>query len=412
MPYVPVNTFTVKDSINFCPPATMSIGTKNDVDSGFVNFIWFENGIKSNEKGSVYTSNFKSSTKLKLIKTSIKGNCAASDSVQLMASKNIYIPFQDSFRVCKNIHLNIGGDSIADTKIEWSSRLFPGIKREFNPMYAFTANDTFTVKVSSISGSCASQKKVYIYVEPSPTLYLARTQFHLCAEEYLTLQPVLNQGVEQRISYVWSPALNLDNALKKSCVFYSQKNGAFTYKLIATDTVFHCYDSAIVKIFNIEKPEQPVLGINARGAVIKNFDQKFTYRWYKNGLLKTQTTNDSQYVVSGSEEVYGNYKVIVLNKDSVECRDSSNTVTIEPIIHVKSNTILSVNTFPNPAEDKLTLEGIRGGFYEIVDYTGRIAMKGILNENKSIEIRELVDGLYFIHINFEGRTYRGSFIKK
>ena len=412
VPYIPVNTFTLKDSIDFCPPATMSIGAKNDIDSGYVNFIWFENGIKSNEKGSSFTSNFKSSTKLKLIKTSIKGNCTASDSVQLMASKNIYIPFQDSFRVCKNMLLNIGGDSIADTKIEWSSRLFPGIKREFNPMYTFAANDTFTVKVSSISGSCASQKKVYIYVEPSPMLYINREQSYICAEEFLTLQPVLFQGVEQRINYVWTPSLNLDNPFRKSCVFYSEQAGTYTYKLIATDTMYHCYDSTKVRIFNIEQPVHPVLGINVNGAVIKNFDQKYTYRWYKNGILKTQTANDSQYVVSGAEQIYGNYMVIVVNKDSVECIDSSNTVSIEPIIHVKSNNILTVNSFPNPAEDLISLEGIRGGLYEITDYTGRLAMKGRMTENKSIEIRELVDGLYFIHINFEGRTYRGSFIKK
>jgi hypothetical protein len=412
MPYVPLSNISVKDSIDFCPPATLAFGIKNDIDSGFVNYTWFENNIKISEKRPVYSANFNSNTKLKLIKTSLKGQCVVGDSVQLTVSKNIYIPYQDSFRVCENNAISIGGDSITDTKIEWSSRLHPTIKREFNPSYNFTANDTFTVKVSSVLGSCSSQKQIYIYVEPKPDLYFTRDQNYICSEDFLSILPILKQGFEHRIKFTWSPSVNLDNPEKKNTVFYTNQAGTYQYKLVATDTVFQCSDSNYFKVYNIERPVKPILGSNAKGAVIKNFDLKYTYRWYKDGVLKTQPVKDSQYVVSGAEEVYGTYKVIVINKDSTECVDSSNSFTIVPLINVGTTNRGTILIYPNPASDILRIEGVNGGLFDIIDYTGRSIKAGMLNENKSIEIKEMVEGLYLIHINFEGRTYSGSFIKK
>lgn len=415
VPYVPVISISARDTVLFCSPSNLTFGVNKDIDSGFVNYLWYESGNKISNSLPLYKNTFTSKTNVKLIKVPVSGKCLVKDSVWLIPSSTIKIPFKDTIKVCENSWINLGGDSIDNCKIEWTSKKYPNVSTKFNPKYLINFNDTFLVKVTSVTGSCSSQKSIFTYAKPRPDYYDVGYKFKTCSVNGWYLQPAYLRGNERNIKFTWYPTLNLSDSDKLYTVFHSYLQGDFSYKFKAIDTVYHCYDSVEYSIRNIEFPDKPVLGANSKGTVIKNYDSRFIYRWYKDNLLIAQSTNDSQFVVPIGNTKWGVYKVIATNADSIDCSDTSDLFTLtDPGSVLKiSNNILIV--YPNPANDKLFIKDFNGKIEKaeatIYDFIGQKVLIQNPSANGEINISNLLPGVYSIRVNFENELFNSIFIK-
>ncbi len=82
-------------------------------------------------------------------------------------------------------------------------------------------------------------------------------------------------------------------------------------------------------------------------------------------------------------------------------------------LHTNANQKLIV--YPNPASNLLSLQyvsKIKNAHYEVYDLTGRLVLKGNLNESNTISIQSLNAGLYIIKIVDGGEVYSAKFLKE
>ena len=412
IPYVSTIDISNMDTIFFCRTTTLTLGTIKDIDSGFVNYLWYENGKKISNSLSTYQKTYTSQSNVRLQKSPISSKCVIKDSVVIKPSTTIIIPFKDTIKACQYSWINVGGDSIDNTKIEWTSKKYPNVITLFNPKYQLNANDTFLVKVSSTSGACSSQKNIYAYRWLKPILF-SPGEYKTCYS-YIDMpigmsSNTLNSG---NFKYRWYPGKKLSDSTSFYTSYYSttlfQKD---RYKLIVIDTTTKCYDSAEIAITTYQRPVKPVIAENVNGIVIRNFDKNFAYQWHKNDTM-LQIAIDSQFVFPSGKTKWSRYKVTVISKDSGFCADTSEKFSLANPNSLNPLNNNSFSVYPNPANDKLFIKGFKNGMeLIIIDITGR-EMKLEKLEGNEININRLVAGLYFIRINFEGSIITANFIKQ
>jgi hypothetical protein len=412
VPYIPTINISNKDTIFFCNNTTLTLGTNKDIDSGFVNYLWFENGKKISNSLSTYQKTYTSQTAIRLIKSPILGNCLLKDSVVIKPSSAIKIPFKDTIKACANTWVYVGGDSINNTKIEWTSKKYPTVKTEFNPKYQLNFNDTFLVKVTSTTGSCSSQKNIYAYKLPNPYID-CQPELKTCYTGFVMPIGTSNTtGNWNTLKYAWHPGKNLsDSTIIRPVFITAARFTKESYKLIVVDTVTKCYDSAEMAITTYKRPVKPLLAKNVNGVVIRNFDKAFAYKWFKNDTM-VQIASDSQFVFPSGKMEWGMYKVTVVSKDSGFCADTSE---IFKLTNPNSLNTINKNSFlvyPNPAHDKLFIKGLKNGMeVKLFDVAGRVIIIKEMTDFNTININTLVAGMYFITINFEGSLQVVNFIK-
>ena len=68
-----------------------------------------------------------------------------------------------------------------------------------------------------------------------------------------------------------------------------------------------------------------------------------------------------------------------------------------------------VKIYPNPGSDLIYIEGIDVGKISVADAQGKIQSYKI--ENGKVDISQLLDGIYFMVIDFQGKRYTQTFVK-
>ncbi len=415
VPYIPTLNLSNQDTVLFCKPATLIFGNKVDLDSGFVKYLWYENGKKISNSLPTYQNTLTAKTKLLLIKSPLSGQCLLKDSILLIPSSTINIPFEDTIKACENTWINIGGDSIENTKIEWASKKYPNIRTEYNPKYQLNFSDTFSVTVSSTGGGCTSQKNIYAFAISRPQFINDFTHYITCSLSGVWLVAALKVN-RDHIKYSWDPSNYLNASNWYYANFINAPQGNYAYKLKAIDSISTCYDSIVYTIRNIETPIKPILGVNDKGVVIKNYDMRFTYKWYKDSVFVNQIANDSQFVVPNGSTNWGDYWVIATNTDSVDCIDTSYLFTLKDPGSIYKSHKHELAVYPNPSHDKLFIKNFMGNLEEAEASVYNCFGQNVLIQNPSakgeINISNLIPGVYFISVNFEGKLFTSVFIKK
>lgn len=416
VPYIPSISINSKDTILFCSPSKYTFGINKDVDSGFVNYLWYENGSKMTNSLPVYQNTFTSKIKVKLIKSPVSGTCLVKDSVLLIPSSTIKIPFKDTIKACQYSWINVGGDSIDNTKIEWTSKKYPNVKTEFNPKYQLNANDTFLVKVSSTSGACSSQKNIYAYKLPNPYID-CQPELKTCYTGNIMPMSTYNStGNWNTLRYRWYPGKNLsDSTIAKPYFRTATRLTKESYKVIVVDTITKCYDSAEIAITTYERPVKPIIAENTNGVVIRNFDKKFAYKWFKNDTF-VQLANDSQFVFPSGKAEWGKYKVTVISKDSGFCADTSLIFDFKETVSNPTLNKNSIVVFPNPTNGKLFIKystvNLENTEVFIYDLVGQMVLVQNPKANGELNISNLIPGVYSIRVNFENELFNTIFIKQ
>jgi len=127
------------------------------------------------------------------------------------------------------------------------------------------------------------------------------------------------------------------------------------------------------------------------------------YQWYLNGVAIPGATGQN-YTPTES----GEYTATIVTEDG--CIATSLPVFVIISATSKIDNFLSLNLYPNPAKDQITIEGIENKFtYSIFDFTGKSLMREITSE-KNISISSLTEGVYVIRIEQDGKVYMTRFV--
>lgn len=88
-------------------------------------------------------------------------------------------------------------------------------------------------------------------------------------------------------------------------------------------------------------------------------------------------------------------------------------VDAEPTSSIQEDKLASISLSPNPATQQLQLVGLnQKGNYSIINLVGKTVKEGIINENEqSIQISDLVKGVYFMNIEIDNQKVQRKFIK-
>ncbi|MBR8537655.1 T9SS type A sorting domain-containing protein [Carboxylicivirga sediminis] len=82
---------------------------------------------------------------------------------------------------------------------------------------------------------------------------------------------------------------------------------------------------------------------------------------------------------------------------------------------IDDNTIASIQVYPNPVAEQLHIKGLKNTkdiTYSIFNSTGECITKGIITDNKAIDVNSLSAGLYFVHFKGDNAYTPVKFIKK
>ncbi|GEN76474.1 hypothetical protein CHA01nite_22140 [Chryseobacterium hagamense] len=111
-------------------------------------------------------------------------------------------------------------------------------------------------------------------------------------------------------------------------------------------------------------------------------------------ISETQTSSACGTFSYGEVEDYGVYLLTPANLSANEINRPQN-----------------ISVYPNPASDVLNISGIEGTEFEIYNAAGQLMHKGKIAD-KTINVRDLVKGVYFIQIRNKDHVTKLKFIKK
>ena len=122
------------------------------------------------------------------------------------------------------------------------------------------------------------------------------------------------------------------------------------------------------------------------------------YEWWASGELEP-VLRISTSAFQGVETV-----------TDIEYRDS-----YDPQLAGTNELFADVNVFPNPATDRIRLDGVEiGSVYSVLSSDGKVCGSGVIASNSAdIEISELLPGQYTLFLKSEGGTFgKSSFVKQ
>jgi len=126
-------------------------------------------------------------------------------------------------------------------------------------------------------------------------------------------------------------------------------------------------------------------------------DRKTFYEYNNNGLLESEI-----YYPDGCDTVRFDVYYYYYSQNSFGIRNNSITETFLP--------------YPNPAHEQFSIDGIDTGIqpalYRVYDITGSQVIMGKLEDNNNtVNISELVPGIYFVKVNIPNKKLVGRFTK-
>lgn len=132
-------------------------------------------------------------------------------------------------------------------------------------------------------------------------------------------------------------------------------------------------------------------------------------------FMQTENVLDNDYLVD-EESLYFNY--MLESADEYEF-DSSNYQLVDmsdyyySIINIASKAnkkFHSVNIYPNPVKDIISIQGISNGTIQIFNAQGQSVYEGSVNEN--MNMGHLTSGVYTFKVQNQSQYYSGKFIKE
>ena len=195
---------------------------------------------------------------------------------------------------------------------------------------------------------------------------------------------------ENMLSYSWSNGVNTNEILVSN---------AGTYSVTVVDT-FSC---TLEQSINVSQLDTPVIVINESNSVLTaNTSQSVnSYQWYLNNDVLV-----GQIFQSLTINADGQYHVIVVNNSGCEARspnfDHNSTSSIRDVYHREQ-----IKIYPNPTSTVVNIsEDHIVNQVTVFDLKGQVVLSE--NSKNTVDVSELLKGLYVIHVN----TNNGVFASK
>ncbi len=143
---------------------------------------------------------------------------------------------------------------------------------------------------------------------------------------------------------------------------------------------------------------------------------------FRNIFLPDSTTNfeGSQgyvsYMIRANENVENNTVIrnsagIYFDQNPPVITNTTLSVMVDMLTSIESPISQNIIVFPNPNTGEFEIQGVYQGQYEIIDISGRVVQSGHIRNNKSIDISNQAQGIYFIIINSNNNVSINKIIK-
>jgi len=264
------------------------------------------------------------------------------------------------------------------------------------------ASGTYSVTVSNGVG-CSAQATQTVTVFSLPPINAG-------ADVSTCLSTNVNLMATGGVSYVWHPGATLSDSTIANPV--------------AGPTVSTCYyvvGTAAGGCVNTDTVCVTVLGNPPVPMIVKGNDTLYctpatytTYQWYYNGVAISGATNPN-YVYTQN----GNYYVEVSNSNG--CTTVSAIITITDVGVEELNEYLSMNIYPNPASEQITIDlySLKQENYklQLMNVSGQVIYAETINLNSTtvktqIDLSTYPQGIYLIQLSNQENVYSRRVIKK
>lgn len=306
--------------------------------------------------------------------TGTDGCSATSSDVVVTINENPVVDLGTNQAICQgdSILLSAGNGGVA---YEWSNG-------STNETIMIDTAGTYNVAVTDANGCSTISSDVVVTMNENPVVDLGTNQ-SVCEGATVTLNAG-NDGA----TYLWS-----NNATSQTVVV--DETG--TYHVTVTDTNNCTTVSDDVDITVNPLPQVTVSADKETICVGKTANLTAagasTYSWSTNQTGTSITVSpetETTYTVTGTSNGCSNEATI--------------TIHVDPCLGVNDTEVANVIAYPNPANAVVTVsgEGMTNYFttYSVVDVTGRTVMtNSISSEQFQIDVKELVNGVYFVNLS-------------
>lgn len=241
---------------------------------------------------------------------------------------------------------------------------------------------------------CESSDTLTINVNPAPNVVLQSNNSAICIGETTSLNA---SGAD---SYAWNQGLNNDATQNVNPILTT------SYIVIGTD-LQGCKNSDTLKMV---VNALPIVTLQANKLVVCEGQSvnllasgASTYTW-NNGL----STGASKTVSPTTSLEY-----IVVGKDINGCENSDSLfITVENCLGISETKTDNIMVYPNPATDFIMLKGaeLSSTFHtvQIINVAGKILYSAqVMYAEESIDVSNLIDGIYFVHlIGSQNKTFK------
>jgi hypothetical protein len=330
--------------------------------------------------------------------TNVNG-CKNKDSVKITVLPVPLVDAGTDTNICKNTTIQLKG-KIGNTCV-WHPGKGLSDSTVANPTIALQTTTTYTLNSTALNG-CSNTDTVKILVLPLPIINAGSDQ-SVC--KTTTVQLYATGG----ITYIWSPGATLTD----STVYNPMANPSVTtsYTLTGISNA-GCKSNDTIKITVLPLPAIPTL--TQKGDTLICTSGYFAYQWYLNNISIPGATNSELKYVSN-----GVYYVSVSNNTG--CSSNSAELTVNDVGIEENKASFSVNVFPNPTIDEMTLElnfsQTENVIVNIINATGQKIYSSQLKQvsglyRKSIDLKEIPNGIYYLQIVADKITLRKKIIKQ
>jgi hypothetical protein len=406
----PLPTISVTGASSVCIGDTLNLTA-----TGGVTYQWSPGNSILNSNSNIASVYPITSTTYTVIGTSTLG-CSANTIKTIQVNQLPIANAGNDISICKGGNVTLNGTG--GTSYTWSPAL--GLSNTFvqNPIANPSVNSTYTLVVTDANGCIASdQINIEVISNQAPTI-LGTTS--TCQNAYW-IEYSTNTIASQ---YLWSTnngSIMSGEYTEKILVHWSQGSQG-KVKLTVSDPQSSCLssDSLIVTFSSATAPDTTKISLKGSKILICEDSTFTTYKWgYEDKTSRTPiySCENTQYCNFPTIDLNNNYYWVIISKDN-SCETKSYFNTPKKITSIEQTEINKLNFYPNPVNDILYLDtevfkNSNKIDVQIFDINGKLVHVSNLNESlKSVNVKELKSGMYFIKLNDDKNIYTTKIIKQ
>jgi len=160
---------------------------------------------------------------------------------------------------------------------------------------------------------------------------------------------------------------------------------------------------------------------------LPNIDEILKYHWISGEeIYKNDFINDAEFTAENGKKWLVKLKNDTIKVNGAAVLTPDGIQTINGILYVMESAVedyedqtiqtpkvysVGVKAYPNPTSEVIFLDGLTTGAYEIFDIQGKLVQKGHY-QSSGIAVVNLNNGVYFVRVDADDKSYAGTFLKK